>query len=394
VAYKVFTNGSTLQASEVNENLMQQSVATFSNQTARDAAITSPVQGQVTYIEDSSSYQSFDGTTWIGLVPQSRNAIINGGFDFWQRGTSLSSATGLRFLADRFKNDSVGSTYTVSRQAFTPGEVNAFGFGDAAFYLRSAVTSVAGSGNYAFIDHAIEDVKTFAGQTVTLSFWAKADSSKNIAFEINQVFNSSAVVRVNPGKQSITSTWTRYTVTFDVPSIVGKTIGASSYLQIRIWLDAGSTFNARTDTLGQQNITFDVWGVQLEAGSVATPFRRNANSLQGELAGCQRYYFRPSSGTAFWIHSNGHGISSTAAYVYVKTPVTARINTTAVEFSSLALSPFGAAPIAVTSLTIDQAQNDIIRLQANVASGLTINENYALLNNNNINGFLGFTWEL
>jgi hypothetical protein len=65
VAYKVFTNGSTLQASEVNENLMQQSVATFSNSAARTAAITSPVEGQLTYLLDVDRYEHWTGSSWV-----------------------------------------------------------------------------------------------------------------------------------------------------------------------------------------------------------------------------------------------------------------------------------------------------------------------------------------
>jgi hypothetical protein len=65
VAYKVFTNGSTLQASELNENLMQQAVATFSNAAARTAAITSPVEGQMTYLEDTNQYASWNGSSWV-----------------------------------------------------------------------------------------------------------------------------------------------------------------------------------------------------------------------------------------------------------------------------------------------------------------------------------------
>jgi hypothetical protein len=56
----------------------------------------------------------------------------------------------------------------------------------------------------------------------------------------------------------------------------GKTIGANSFLDITLF--------------GAINNALDIWGVQLEAGPVATPFRRNANSIQGELAACQRYY--------------------------------------------------------------------------------------------------------
>jgi hypothetical protein len=64
VAYKVFTNGSVLQASEVNENLMQQAVATFSNAAARTAAITSPVEGQLTYLLDVDRYEWWTGSAW------------------------------------------------------------------------------------------------------------------------------------------------------------------------------------------------------------------------------------------------------------------------------------------------------------------------------------------
>jgi hypothetical protein len=65
VAYKVFTNGSVLQASELNENLMQQAVATFSNAAARTAAITSPVEGQLTYLLDVNRYDHWNGTAWV-----------------------------------------------------------------------------------------------------------------------------------------------------------------------------------------------------------------------------------------------------------------------------------------------------------------------------------------
>ena len=64
MAYKVFTNGSTLQASELNENLMQQSIAVFSNAAARTAAITTPVEGQMTYLEDVNLHESYNGSSW------------------------------------------------------------------------------------------------------------------------------------------------------------------------------------------------------------------------------------------------------------------------------------------------------------------------------------------
>jgi hypothetical protein len=64
VAYKVFTNGSVLQASEVNDNLMNQAVISFANSSARTAAIPSPIEGMTTYMTDSDTIQIYDGTNW------------------------------------------------------------------------------------------------------------------------------------------------------------------------------------------------------------------------------------------------------------------------------------------------------------------------------------------
>jgi hypothetical protein len=68
MAYKVFTNGSVLNASEINENLMGQVIATFSNSAARTAAITSPVEGQTTYLLDVDRYESYSGSAWVQVV--------------------------------------------------------------------------------------------------------------------------------------------------------------------------------------------------------------------------------------------------------------------------------------------------------------------------------------
>jgi hypothetical protein len=65
VAYKVFTNGSTLQASEINDNLMRQSVMVFSNAAARTAAITVPLEGMLTWLEDLNRYESYNGSAWV-----------------------------------------------------------------------------------------------------------------------------------------------------------------------------------------------------------------------------------------------------------------------------------------------------------------------------------------
>jgi hypothetical protein len=68
VAYKVFTNGSVLNASEINDNLMNQSVMVFSNSTARAAALTAPVEGMLTWLQDVNRYEYRNGANaWVTL---------------------------------------------------------------------------------------------------------------------------------------------------------------------------------------------------------------------------------------------------------------------------------------------------------------------------------------
>lgn len=68
MAYKVFANGFPLQASELNENLMQQSIAVFTDTTARDAAITAPVNGQFAYLTGAESLVKYDGSAWVEAI--------------------------------------------------------------------------------------------------------------------------------------------------------------------------------------------------------------------------------------------------------------------------------------------------------------------------------------
>jgi len=231
---------------------------------------------------------AFDGGPLSGM----RNAIINGNFDIWQRGTSF---TGFEYGADRWLNVRVGTACTMSRQAFTLGQTDVPG--EPTYFCRMAVTSVAGAGNASNLTQRIEDVRTFAGRQVTVSFWAKADAAKPIAIEFAQGFGtggspSSQVSGIGVTKVTLSTSWAKYTVTVTLPSISGKTLGSdnNSTLIFRIAFDAGSDFNATTDTLGQQSGTFDIAQVQIEAGPVATPFERRP--IGTELALCQRYYIQ------------------------------------------------------------------------------------------------------
>lgn len=210
-----------------------------------------------------------------------KNKIINGDFGIWQRGTSFSNPTSGDYTCDRWKiaYDGTGATRTISQQTFTAGTAPVAGY-EGQYFLRFDV-SAAGTGNtYNLLRQSIEDVRTFAGQTVTYSFWAKASSAISVTPRLSQQFGSSgsATVDTNNTALNITTSWVRYTSTFTVPSIAGKTIGTGSNLAFDVRLPSNTTF------------TFDIWGAQLEAGSTVSIFQTATGTIQGELAACQRYF--------------------------------------------------------------------------------------------------------
>ena len=252
----------------------------------------------------TNSKLAFDGGSFAF-----RNKIINGSFDVWQRGTSLTSGSGARYLADRWTNGSAGTTYTASRQSFTLGQTNVPG--EPEYFHRSVVTSVAGASNNATLHQHIESVRTLAGKTATLSFYAKADAAKNIAVEFYRYFGTggspSTSVSFGVTTCALTTSWQKFTVTVNIPSIAGKTIGTdrNDYLTVYFWLDAGSNNNSRTNSLGQQSGTFDFAEVQFEEGSVATPFEERP--IGTELALCQRYYERGVGFYGYSITETGGG---------------------------------------------------------------------------------------
>ena len=219
-----------------------------------------------------------------------RNHIINGNFQIWQRGTSF---TAVGYTCDRWRTYFQGGTgVTLSRQAFAVGHTDVPYY--AGYYARAVVTSGNAAGSRAIFSQKIEGAATMAGQTVTISFYAKADATRNIAIEFLQYYGTggspSAYTTATPQKFALSTTWTKYTKTFTIPSISGKTLGTNNndYIDVAFFLDAGSDFNSRSDSLGNQSGTFDFSQVQVELGSSATEYE---GKTYGEvIEQCQRYY--------------------------------------------------------------------------------------------------------
>lgn len=226
-----------------------------------------------------------------------KNRIINGDFSINQRAFTSTTGQGV-FTFDRFKTARGGGTITYSAQTFTLGTAPVSGY-ESTNFLRIDSTGQSASSNYTSILQPIESVKTFAGQTVTISFWAKAASgTPKIGVAPEQRFGSggspSADLVTSFGDKTISTSWARYSFTGTIPSISGKTLGTAGddKLIVAIYTSVGSGLTDYPVGVGLQTATIDIWGVQIEAGSVATAFQTATGTIQGELAACQRYYFK------------------------------------------------------------------------------------------------------
>jgi len=350
--------------------------------TTTAAALTVGSDGS-TLVADSAA------TTGLAYVPTffaGKNKVINGNFNIWQRGTSFTLTTATwTFVSDRwqvYQGFSAG-TCTVSQQAFTAGAAPAAPY-ESQYFLRIATGSTNTSGlNFRQL---IEDVRTFANQSVTVSFWAKASSAiSDLQVDLRQNFGSggSASVDTVSSAFAITTSWVRYTKTLTNPSISGKTIGTGSALEVYF----------QTSTNLASSISIDFWGVQVESGTSATSFQTATGTLQGELAACQRYYVR-FDGASYAVSGYGTFTSATNAVIMTPLSTTMRVTPTAVDYSNVSVFEYSAA-FTPSAITIDTsyANPKVVSVNATV-SGATAGRSAFFRTSGSTAYYIGYTAEL
>jgi len=242
-----------------------------------------------------------------------RQAIINGNFDVWQRGTTVTNPAQLSFLADRWniiRSADGGTLPTIihSRQALTSGEI------DGSFYFYRINVNGAGSSlgdtSYCNMRQKIEHGTRYlcgSGKKVTLSFKARSSiSGKKIGFYLLQNYGTggspSSDEILTGSAETLTSDWQSFSFTFDTNALSGKTFGINNddYLAVELWEMWGSNYASRfgestaEDFGGSGNI--DIAQVQVCAGEVALPFQ--PKSYDQEYRDCLRYFER------FWNTGN------------------------------------------------------------------------------------------
>ncbi|WP_294994288.1 hypothetical protein [uncultured Stenotrophomonas sp.] len=217
------------------------------------------------------------------------NALINGDFDVWQRGTSFT-ATAV-YGPDRWFIQQGGVTgQSFAKNALSLGDVN-FPASESNLFVTLTGNSNA-SGAHQVFEQRVEDCRTFADVPSTLSFrvFNPGAAGRKIAVEFAQTFGaggSATVLGIAPQVFTLAAGLNIITKTVTLPSIAGKTAGAGSAAVVAIWTTAGSDFSARTAGLGLQTGSLYFGKMKWEAGAVATPFARRPPGA--ELLLCYRY---------------------------------------------------------------------------------------------------------
>jgi hypothetical protein len=360
---------------------------------AIDTSMTDLLGGTTGQVLTKASGTDMDFTWSAGAtVPDSygyaagKNKIINGDFNVWQRGTSFTNPSAGTFTCDRYSWDSVSMTGSITRQAFTAGTAPVAGY-EGTFFARLDITSGT---QYGELVQKIENARTFAGQTITVSFWAKLNSGAS-GWQVNVVQNfgtggsPSSAVLVGQSAFTPTASWQRFTYTVAVPSVSGKTFGSNNNSFL------AATIQKTSSTASQ----LDTWGWQVEAGSSATTFQTATGTIQGELSACQRYYYRNVANGAFTVLSTlGAAETATSCRFTIQHPVTMRIAPTTIDFSTLSVySPSGGTTSAISTFTNVYAGTQVNLVAAGV-TGLTANAVYMLYSNNSTSAYFGFSAEL
>jgi len=343
-----------------------------------------------------------------------RNRIINGDMRIDQRnaGASVTPATDTYTLDRWGYAASQASKFTVQQNAaaVTPPA----GFTN---YLGATVASAVtiGAADFFWIQQFIEGFNiadlgwgAAGAQSVTLSFWVRS----SLTGTFGGALQNSANNRSYPFTFTINAanTWEFETVT-----IAGDTTGTwlttnGKGIRLSFGLGVGSdrtgtagswaaanyaSATGATSVVGTAGATFYVTGVQIEAGSVASPFERLDYGQQ--LIQCQRYYYRQSASTAFAFFLNGFNNSTTRLFGIFNFPQLMRttpvLETTGTASNYQVLYSGGNA--ACTAISLDgQTTNFSAFIVADVASGLTAGQGAILRANNTTSAYLGYSSEL
>jgi len=345
----------------------------------------------------------------------SPNMIINGDMAVAQRATSASgigASTGYHTV-DRFVTEfTTSGRMTQSQAAITdlPGFKYAL-----KCDCTTADTSVDAA-EYTLINQRMEGYTvsglasgTSSAKKSTVSFYVKGNASATYVVElikagdrhINKTF-------------SVTTSWSRVSITFDGDTTTQLAQDNTQELSVNIWIHAGSNYTsgslqtswgaytAANRAVGissffdSTNRELFITGMQYELGEVATPFKHE--TFGDNLARCQRYYHKIDATVAYTRYAVGQAESTTQAEVYYEHPVEMRAKPTLGQTGTASNYAVyqNAGVIACSAVPqINSAQTKKMGvINPTVSSGMTQGEALIFLSNNNTDSYIEYIAEL
>ena len=320
--------------------------------------VTGNVTGDATGLSGNPSINTTGIVTATSFVPTTgqlshRNLVINGDFRIAQRGSSSTSSG--YYTVDRFKVISTGVDESPTQaQVDVSSGTSPYtsGFRKALKVTNGNQTNGAGGGDFIWIQTVLEaqDIAnsgwnyTSNSSYVTLSFWVKSSVAQDFKGYLRSNDGTNKSYAIATGSLSA-DTWTKITKTIPGHSDLQFDNNFSHGLEINILPflgtdrtdgsvteDAWVTYNSSARTKDHtstwfttNDATFEITGVQLEVGPVATPFEHR--SFGDELARCQRYFYRMQNGSSgsYWIgHTSSYGGNNNIMMIYL--PVCMRDN--------------------------------------------------------------------
>lgn len=325
--------------------------------------------------------------------PFSRNGLLNGAMDIWQRGTTFTTATVFsQYTADRWfavRGATTGSTWTRQLTNDTTNLPN------IQYCIRAARNSGNASTTALSLSQSMENSAStpFIGKQVTMSFYARAGANYSAASgglvaqlksgtgTDQSVVGFTGSVNVINQTATLTTTWQRFSYT----GTVGVT--ATQLAPVFIFIPTG--------TAGA-NDYFEITGLQLEIGNQASPFSRaSTTGLAGELAACQRYYYRNNALTSTGDLAQGQCTSTTNVNALMTIPTQMRVAAISIDYP--AMSNFvisdGTSIASPSSITLSQATNGNVSLSVAYGS-FTVGRIGRLYANGTTSAYIGVNCEL
>tara|TARA_E500000318_G_scaffold7770_1_gene7183 strand:- start:99 stop:1193 length:1095 start_codon:yes stop_codon:yes gene_type:complete len=323
-------------------------------------------------IASLGQYSTYTVDRWKYYSDQS------GKFSFQQNQSSVTPPVGFtKYLGLTSLSDfSPGTNESVSISQYIEGFNSAqlnWGTSDAktctlSFYVRSSLTgtfsgALVGGQNYIFT-YSVSSANTWEYKTITI-----------------------------PG--STTGTWNTDN-TSGVRVLFTLGYGSGQVGTANAWQSADLAASGSIQVAGTSGATFYITGVQLEVGSQATPFEHR--SFGEELALCQRYYYKTTTGANAVISGSATATGTVDFSGFGNFPVRLRTTPTALEQSGTA-SHYrwnGATGIACSSVPSfsSRTTSDMWQVNMGVASGLTVGRSGTVVSDSSGNGYFAWSAEL